>query len=153
MLTRVRRLTTPLTVTLLAAGTTLGTVAVAGSAAANQGGVPAIPLNTEQETTGSNTGASGFFSYTVEGAMLCYTLTVRDLSVPATAAHIHFGPRHVAGPIEIHLVVGSGTSFEISACTTPDPADLAGLLASPRSYYVNVHTPTFPGGEVRGQLK
>ena len=103
MLTRVRRLTTPLAVTLLAGGTALGTVAVASSAAADQGGVPAIPLNTEQETTGSNTGASGFFSYTVQGAMLCYTLTVRDLSVPATAAHIHLAPRHVAGPIEIHL--------------------------------------------------
>jgi hypothetical protein len=154
MLSRVRRLTTPLAVTLLAGGTALGTVAVASSAAANPGGVPAIPLNTEQETTGSNTGASGFFSYTVEGAMLCYTLSVRDLSVPATAAHIHLGPRHVAGPIEIHLMVGSGTTFAISRCTTPDdPADLAGLLANPRSYYVNVHTPTFPGGEVRGQLK
>ena len=154
MLTRVRRLTTPLTVLLLAAGTALGTVAVAGSAAANQGGVPAIPLNTGQETTGSNTGASGFFSYTVEGAMLCYTLTVRDLSVPATAAHIHLAPRHVAGPIEIPLMVGSETTFEISTCTTPDdPVALAGLLANPRSYYVNVHTPTFPGGEVRGQLK
>ena len=154
MLTRVRRLTTPLAVTLLAGGTALGTVAVASSAAANAGGVPAIPLNTEQETTGSNTGASGFFSYSIEGDELCYTLFVRDLSVPATAAHIHLGPRHVAGPVEIPLMVGSGTTFEISTCTTPDdPADLAGLLANPRSYYVNVHTPTFPGGEVRGQLK
>ena len=154
MLTRVRRLTTPLAVTLLAGGTALGTVAVASSAAADQGGVPAIPLNTEQETTGSNTGASGFFSYTIEGDELCYTLTVRDLSVPATAAHIHLGPRHVAGPIVIHFTVGSGTTFDGSRMRDPgDPADLAELLANPRSYYVNVHTPTFPGGEVRGQLK
>ena len=128
MLTRVRRLTTPLAVTLLAGGTALGTVAVASSAAADQGGVPAIPLNTEQETTGSNTGASGFFSYTVQGAMLCYTLTVRDLSVPVTAAHIHVGPRHVAGAIVIHLTVGSGTSFETSACTTPAAPGRAGRV-------------------------
>jgi len=153
MLTRVRRLTTPLAVTLLAGGTALGTVAVASSAAADQGGVPAIPLNTEQETTGSNTGASGFFSYTVQGAMLCYTLTVRDLSVPVTAAHIHVGPRHVAGAIVIHLTVGSGTSFETSACTTPAPDVFAALQANPRNYYVNVHTSAFPGGEVRGQMK
>jgi CHRD domain len=153
MLTRVRRLTTPLAVTLLAGATALGTVAVASSAAADQGGVPAIPLNTEQETTGSNTGASGFFSYTIEGDELCYTLTVRDLSVPATAAHIHVGPRHVAGPVVIPLTVESGTSFVVSDCVTSAPATLAALQANPRNYYVNVHTPTFPGGEVRGQLK
>lgn len=51
----------------------------AGAATANPGGTPAIPLNTEQETTGSNTGASGFFSYTIEGGELCYTLTARNL--------------------------------------------------------------------------
>jgi hypothetical protein len=153
MLTRVRRLTTPLAITLLAAGTALGTVAVAGSAAADQGGVPAVPLNTEQETTGSNTGASGFFSYTIEGGQLCYTVTVRNLSANAVAAHIHVGPRHVAGPVVIPLVVPLATSFETSGCTTPAPAVLADLQANPRAYYVNVHTPTFPGGEVRGQLK
>ena len=85
--------------------------------------------------------------------MLCYTVTVLNLSAPL--------PRRTStraatrrGPVEIPLVVGSGTSFEISACTTPARPTLAGLLASPRgAYYVNVHTPTFPGGEVRGQLK
>ena len=79
-----------------------------GIANANQGGVPAIPLNTEQ--AGSNTGASGFFTYTISGDQFCYTLSVRDLSAPATAAHVHLAPRHVAGPLVIPLTVGSGTS-------------------------------------------
>jgi hypothetical protein len=153
MLTRVRRLTTPLAVTLLAGGTALGTVAVASSAAADQGGVPAIPLNTEQETTGSNTGASGFFSYTIEGDQLCYTVTVRDLSLPAVAAHIHRAPRHVAGPIVIPLEVPPATSFTNSECVLVGGTILAEVQANPKAFYVNVHTGNFPGGEVRGQLK
>ncbi len=31
--------------------------------------------------------------------------------------------------------------------------EIAAIVANPRNYYVNVHTPLFPGGEVRGQLK
>ena len=108
---------------LLALGTAIGTVAVAGPAAANTGGAPAIPLNTEQETTGSDTGASGFFSYTIQGSQLCYTLEVRGLSLPAVAAHIHKAPRHVAGPIVIPFpAVPSATTVEASACVTPAAA-------------------------------
>ena len=33
------------------------------------------------------------------------------------------------------------------------PAELAAIVADPGAFYVNVHTPLFPGGEVRGQLK
>ena len=131
-------------------------LALAGASApalAVSGGIPAIPLNTEQETTGSDTGASGFFSYTIDGSQLCYTMRARNLSVPAVAAHIHVAPRNVAGPVVIPLTVGSGTSWTVSACTTADASLLAAIEASPRAYYVNVHTPTFPGGEIRGQLK
>jgi len=147
MLTRVR----PLAAAAIAAAALAST---AGPAVARPGGTPAIPLNTEQETTGSNTGASGFFSYTIQGTQLCYTLEVRDLSLPAAAAHIHKAPRHVAGPIVIPLpAVPSTTSSEASACVTAAAALLADLQANPRAYYVNVHTANFPGGEVRGQLK
>jgi hypothetical protein len=110
-------------------------------------------LNTGQETTGSDTGASGFFSYTVNGDQLCYTLTARDLSAPALAAHIHVAPRNVAGPVLVPLHVGSGSTWTVDACTTADAGVLAAIAGSPGSYYVNVHTPTFPGGEIRGQLK
>lgn len=125
----------------------------ASPASAKAGGAPAIPLNTEQEVTGSDTGARGFFTYSIDGSELCYTLTARNLSVPATAAHIHLAPRNVAGPVVVPLTVGSGTSWAVDTCTTADPAVLAAIEAGPRSYYVNVHTPTFPGGEIRGQLK
>ncbi|MHA6693729.1 CHRD domain-containing protein [Homoserinimonas sp. A520] len=123
------------------------------AANALKGGVPAIPLNTEQETTGSNTGASGFITYTIDGNQFCYTLTARDLSEPALAAHIHVAPRNVAGSIVIPLTVGAGADWTVQACTTADPALLEAVAANPRNYYVNVHTPTFPGGEIRGQLK
>lgn len=139
--------------TAAVAGAIISLLGVTAPAQANPGGVPAIPLNTEQEVTGSNTGASGFFTYTVDGDDLCYTLTARDLSAPATAAHIHLAPRNVAGPVFVPLSVGTGTSWTVDTCTTADPALLAAIEDSPRSYYANVHTPTFPGGEIRGQLK
>lgn len=146
MLTRVR----PLAVAALAAA---ALAAAAGPAVAKPPGTPAIPLNTEQETTGSNTGASGFISYEVEGTMFCYTIVVNGLSANAVAAHIHVAPRNVAGPIVIPLSVPSATSFSTSGCTTASADLLAAVQANPKAYYVNVHTPTFPGGEVRGQLK
>lgn len=129
------------------------TVAGGGAANAIKGGQPAIPLNNEQETTGANTGAHGFFSYTISGDEFCYTMSVEGLSVPATAAHVHVAPRDVAGPIVIELEVGAGTDWTVDTCITVDTAILDAVAASPGSYYVNVHTPTFPGGEVRGQLK
>lgn len=146
MLARVR----PLAVAALAAA---ALTAAAGPAVAKPPSTPAIPLNTQQETTGSNTGASGFFSYEVEGTMFCYTIVVNGLSANAVAAHIHVGPRNVAGPIVIPLSVPSARSFSTSGCTTANADLLAAVQANPKAYYVNVHTPTFPGGEVRGQLK
>ena len=92
MLARVRTLT-PVAATLLALGSAIGTVAVAGPAAANAGGAPAIPLNTEQETTGSDTGASGFFSYTIQGSQLCYTLEVRVSNEAAIRLYEELGFR------------------------------------------------------------
>jgi hypothetical protein len=128
----------------------------AGSAGANS---PAIPLNAEQETTGSTSTGSGFFSYTIEGDQLCYTLEVHDLTMAPFAAHIHIGPRNVAGPIVVGLLTPPAATSTVSECITAveggdlTPAELAAIAADPRNYYVNVHTANWPGGEVRGQLK
>jgi hypothetical protein len=64
------------TLAVLGAATAL-TAAGMGVATAKPGGIPAIPLNNEQETTGADTGASGSFSYIVTGDQLCYTLEAR----------------------------------------------------------------------------
>ena len=132
MLTRVRRLTTPLAVTLLAGGTALGTVAVASSAAADQGGVPAIPLNTEQETTGSNTGASGFFSYTHRGRpALLHAHRPRPVGTRHRGAH----PRRAAtrrrpgrNPLDWSA---RRTTSRLRLCHVDGTALLADLQANP----------------------
>lgn len=136
------------------AATVVATTVVAAPALAGQGGVAAIPLNNEQETTGAMGGASGFFSYRLDGTEFCYVLEVRGLTAGVAAAHVHLAPRETAGPVKIPLAVPAGqTSFTASGCTAIDAALASDLAADPRSYYVNVHTPTYPGGEVRGQLK
>lgn len=138
---------------------TAATLLMAIPVFAKPGGVASIPLNNEQETTGATGGGSGFFSYSVEGDTLCYTLSVSDLSVAPFAAHIHIGAREVAGPIVVPLLTPPGATSTVSECITADeagqmtPAELAAIVANPRAYYVNVHTTTWPGGEVRGQLK
>lgn len=129
---------------------------VAGTAAADGG---AIPLNAEQEAPGAVSDGSGFFSYTVSGSELCYTLEVRDLTGTPVAAHIHVAPRQVPGPVVVPLATPPAATGTVSACITAaeggamTPAELAAITADPRAYYVNVHTPSWPAGEVRGQLK
>ncbi len=119
----------------------------------------AIPLNAGQETPGAISGGSGFFTYTVSGSTLCYTLEVRNLTAAPVAAHIHIAPRHVAGPVVVPLATPPAATSTVSACITAveggvmTPAELAAITADPRAYYVNVHTPLWPAGEVRGQLK
>jgi CHRD domain len=138
------------------------TVLLSSAAGALEGGKPAIPLNNEQETTGATGGGSGFFSYSIEGLQLCYTLEVSNLTMDPFAAHIHLGPRNVAGGIVVGLLTPTAATSTVNECITAvddatgpalSTADLAAIAADPGAYYVNVHTNNFPGGEVRGQLK
>jgi CHRD domain len=120
---------------------------------------PAIPLNPEQETAEVVSNASGFFSYSISGNQLCYTLQVRDMTAAPIAAHIHPGARNVAGPVAVPLTTPPAATSTVSQCITATegglltPAELAAIAAEPGGFYVNVHTPQYPAGEIRGQLK
>ncbi|HEY8455945.1 MAG TPA: CHRD domain-containing protein [Actinopolymorphaceae bacterium] len=102
----------------------------------------------------------GTFVAVIKGDQLCYLLTARKIE-PAMAAHIHPGPRGVAGGIAVGLNPPTdGLSFGCIR-TVPDDQDstmtlteseLAAILANPKNFYVNVHTASFPAGAIRGQL-
>ena len=109
-------------------------------------------LNIGQEKPipkGTKLGASGRFTATLNGTSLTWRLTFTHLSGPATAAHIHLGPRKVAGPVVVPLC-GPCTSPVTGSPTTLTADQVKDLLAG--KYYVNVHTAKNPGGEIRGQL-
>ena len=81
---------------------------------------------------------------------VCYTVNFRN--VPnATMAHIHSGRRGVAGPPVITLQRAGPRTFQ--GCTRVARTLARDLVASPRRFYVNVHSSAFPDGAVRGQLR
>jgi hypothetical protein len=108
---------------------------------------------------------------------ISFELSYTDMSSPVTQAHIHFGAGKTNGGVVVFLcggpkpacpasgsVTGTLTAADVSVlpATNSDsvipqgiaPGDLAGLLAAIRTgnAYVNVHTETFPSGEIRGQV-
>ena len=113
---------------------------------------PAIPMSGAQEAGPGDRDGHGFFSYTIDGTSFCYTLRWTRVGT-ATAAHVHVGPRHTAGPVVIPLSVGDGSGSTVSQCTTITQQLANVIVADPQAYYVNVHNASFPAGAIRGQLK
>jgi hypothetical protein len=126
---------------------------------AGQGGVASVPLNNGQETTDAKFGGSGMFAWWIDGDALCYEMSVRNLTAAPLFAHIHgvAGRTEFAG-IKITLLTPPSANSTVADCISGGEGDataeeISAIVANPRDYYVNVHTPLFPGGEVRGQLK
>jgi hypothetical protein len=117
---------------------------------------------TPPETT-AGTG-TGTFVFDTVALNITYSLSYSGLSTPATMAHIHFGAAGVAGPVILPFTPSpTGTSGVISGVlTTADLINQAssGIVSFTDIYnaalagnlYSNVHTITFPAGEIRGQL-
>jgi len=110
-----------------------------------------IALSPSNEVPPVPTRATGSADVTYDTAtrLVTWNITHSGLSAAPTAAHFH-GP---AKPLEnapvIVVFMGSLASpFKGSATLTPEQA--AQFLAG--NWYINLHTPAYPGGELRGQV-
>ena len=80
-----------------------------------------------------------------------YSVTYTGLVGTLTASHIHRAPVGVNGGVIFGFAPPVGTqSGNFAGVANPTPAQVADLLAG--LYYVNIHSTTWPGGELRGQL-
>ena len=103
-------------------------------------------IGAQEEPANSST-ASGSAVIVFDPATLGITYQLRHTVVGASAGHIHQAPALTNGPVIVPFtLVGQGTSGS-EVLTAGEAADLqAGNL------YTNIHSPTFPGGEIRGQI-
>ena len=118
-------------------------------------------MNGAQETPANNGKATGRAELTLDGTKLQFSVEVKDLSGPPTAAHIHVGPSGVAGPpvytFQLKSKDPTGSVAEGTIDLTKDASsgvsgDSLKTLLNNGNAYINVHTKNFPGGEVRGQV-
>lgn len=95
--------------------------------------------------------ATGTFSYFSNTRTISGSITLTSLT-DATAAHLHSGFAGVNGPVIVGLTEKSGNSdmWEVPTGTVLSADDAAALLEG--GVYVNVHTATYPGGIIRGQV-
>jgi hypothetical protein len=150
----------------------------AGGAGDHKTLVTADPLTGYQEATpaGVSSTATGTFTARIDDdtQTIAYRLTFVGLSGPALFSHIHFGNRYDSGGVSAFLCGGStkppcpaGTTDEAVVTGTVTPVDVIGPASQgigPGAWdklvdairagvtYVNVHSPQFPAGEIRGQL-
>lgn len=82
---------------------------------------------------------------------ICWTISVEDILLPATAAHIHFAPAGTAGGVVVTLSAPDANGWA-SGCTSASQELIKAIQQSPADYYVNVHNAEFGAGALRGQL-
>ena len=111
-----------------------------------------ITLNAASEVpavTNSTGTASG--SLHLIGSELFYRISYSGLASPGIAAHIH-GPATPTNSVGVIVPLNSptGTNGTISGSVSLNPTNLSYLLSG--LTYINIHTTTNPGGEIRGQV-
>jgi hypothetical protein len=120
-------------------------VAMTGSIAC----AASLTLTGEQEVPPVITSGNGSGELTVatDGAI---SGGITTHGVPGTMAHIHLGGVGVNGPVIISLIKGEGGMWQVPPASRLTVDQLAAYRAG--KLYVNVHSDTHKGGEVRAQL-
>ena len=139
-----------------------------------------LALRGLHEVPAVSTGAGGTFRADIDSraGTIRYVLRYDDLEGDVLQAHIHFGQRDVNGGVGVFLCQ-TGTNPDptgLAPTCPPPPARVEGVLTAANVIgpatqgiaagefdelvrairagraYVNVHSTTFAGGEIRGQV-
>jgi hypothetical protein len=109
-----------------------------------------LKLSGANEVPAVTTAATGSGSITVadDGTM---SGSIKTTGVQGTMAHIHVAPAGKNGPVAIPLTKGDdGATWSVPAGTKLTADQLKSFKAG--ELYVNVHSETNKGGEIRAQL-
>lgn len=108
-------------------------------------------LSSSQEVPPNASAGSGNAEVMVNPSTMAmtYRVTYSGLTGPATMGHIH-GPAAVGQNAGVKVPFPSAAQSPVTGSGTLTAEQYADLKGG--RYYVNIHTATNPGGEIRGQL-
>ena len=118
---------------------------------------PAVPdpnitfkavLSSANEVPVNASSATGNATLIFNSTTKIFTVTVTYTGLTAVAGHIHKAAAGISGPVIFPFSgVTSPITYTSAALDASQEADLNATL-----YYVNLHSSSYPGGEIRGQL-
>lgn len=109
-------------------------------------------LQGAQQVPPNGSPATGMVNALVDKStnMLYLTGNYSGLTKAANNAHIHKRAPNVSGPVIIPLIFTTATAGTLDTARVISAADRDSILSG--NTYVNIHTDSFPNGEIRGQL-
>ena len=117
----------------------------------NLSGLNEVPPNASPAT------GTAFAVLNTAGTILTYSVTYSGLTAPRTASHFHaVAPPGVNAGVQLPIAGAGPTADSFSGSGAVNATLLTGLTTPSGDgsvkVYLNVHSQTFPGGEIRGQL-
>lgn len=111
-----------------------------------------VTLTPGEELPATPSLASGTATLSINVASGSVRGTLTLSGITATAAHIHDGPAGQNGPVIVGLTESATTPgvWDIPANAVLTAAQVQKLLSG--GLYLNAHSGTYPGGEIRGQI-
>lgn len=130
----------------------------AGTADNNAVSKKGLPLSPNQEVPVNNSSASGTadVSYNKDNKMLTFTINWTGLTDKPTMSHIHgTAPKGANAGVKYDF---SKSLPKTAAGNFSDSVKVDGVAIKEDSllggfYYINIHTPKNPAGEIRGQIE
>jgi hypothetical protein len=109
-----------------------------------------VPLSGSQEVPPVTTSATGSGKITV-AADQSISGTITTTGIKGTAAHIHLAPSGANGPVIVPLTKDGDNGWTVGPGAKLQDAHYQAFKDG--NLYINVHSATNQGGEIRGQIK